>query len=181
MDIQSTVLRQASQEEMTIIQFIAGKVYGPTYLEILGQQQVNYMLGKLYSTSALWELMDQGHIFLIAQIQQQDVGFVTFNCTNAGKGIFKLQKLYVLPEMQGSGMGAFLVKEVIARVQQLEGKLLQLNVNRFNRARGFYEKLGFRVTEEVDIPIGEGYYMNDYVMEMVLEGERPFSDKLIVI
>lgn len=38
-----------------------------------------------------------------------------------------------------------------------------------NRARGFYERLGFNVTETVDIPIGEGYFMNDYVMEMDLE------------
>jgi len=28
----------------------------------------------------------------------------------------------------------------------------------------FYEKRGFTISEEVDIGIGEGYFMNDYIM-----------------
>ena len=126
------------------------------------------MLGKIYSTPSLLEQMQQGHIFLIVQSLQKDVGFVSFICLDFEQRIFKLQKLYVLPEMQGSGLGAYMVKAVIRHATHQGAKILQLNVNRFNPARGFYERLGFRVTETVDIPIGEGYFMNDYVMEMDL-------------
>ena len=42
---------------------------------------------------------------------------------------------------------------------------LQLNVNRVNNARIFYEKLGFKVLREEDIDIGHHYFMNDFVME----------------
>jgi len=42
---------------------------------------------------------------------------------------------------------------------------LQLNVNRNNNAKVFYEKIGFAVIKEEDIDIGNGYLMNDYVME----------------
>ena len=169
MENHSTLLLRADQEEMPIVQHIASAVYGPTYLGILGQAQVDYMLGKIYSTSALAEQLEQGHVFFIAKIRQRDVGFVSYSCENATQGVFKLQKLYVLPEMQGRGLGAFLVRAVSSQVRQRGGKILQLNVNRFNRAREFYEKLGFRIKESVDIPIGEGYFMNDYVMEKDLE------------
>lgn len=136
MDIRSTVLRQASREEMPIIQHIARIVYGQTYLAILGQPQVEYMLGKIYSTSALLEQLEQGHVFLIVQRQQQDVGFVSYNCAIEAQGVFKLQKLYVLSEMQGRGLGAYLVNTVTDQIRQRGGKILQLNVNRFKPGQG---------------------------------------------
>ena len=45
---------------------------------------------------------------------------------------------------------------------------LQLNVNRINKARFFYERLGFSVTREEDTDIGHDYFMNDFVMEKPL-------------
>jgi ribosomal protein S18 acetylase RimI-like enzyme len=45
---------------------------------------------------------------------------------------------------------------------------LQLNVNRNNPAKIFYEKLGFAVLNEEDIDIGNGYFMNDYVMQKMI-------------
>jgi ribosomal protein S18 acetylase RimI-like enzyme len=46
--------------------------------------------------------------------------------------------------------------------------ILELNVNRSNNAVTFYQKFGFTTTSEVDLPIGEGYFMNDYVMQKSL-------------
>lgn len=172
MNIPHTHLITAGKEEIPDIQKIARAAYGPTYLAILGQPQVDYMLGKIYSTSALWEQMQQGHIFLIAQRQKKEVGFISYNNPEPGQKNVKLQKLYVLPEQQGTGLGAWMLNEVISRVRRLGGKTLQLNVNRFNRAKGFYEKMGFRVKETVDISIGEGYFMNDFVMQLDLEDHK---------
>jgi ribosomal protein S18 acetylase RimI-like enzyme len=39
-----------------------------------------------------------------------------------------------------------------------------LNVNRNNKALGFYQKFGFVILREEDIDIGNGYFMNDYIM-----------------
>ena len=47
-------------------------------------------------------------------------------------------------------------------------KALQLQVNRYNKARNFYENLGFTVLYKADFDIGNGYFMNDYVMELSL-------------
>ena len=45
----------------------------------------------------------------------------------------------------------------------------ELNVNRSNRAVRFYEKMGMRKLREGDFPIGDGYYMNDYIMGLEIE------------
>jgi len=39
-------------------------------------------------------------------------------------------------------------------------------VNRYNKAKDFYEKAGFIIKETADIEIGGGFFMNDYVMEL---------------
>ena len=58
-----------------------------------------------------------------------------------------------------------LVEEVKRRLKMQGIHTLDLNVNRHNKAREFYEKLGFAVIQEEDVPIGP-YWMNDYVMRL---------------
>jgi ribosomal protein S18 acetylase RimI-like enzyme len=69
-----------------------------------------------------------------------------------------------LPETQGKGIG----KKVIEKIEKLalenHSTALSLNVNRFNSALNFYKKTGFEIINEVNIDIGKGYLMEDYVM-----------------
>ena len=41
---------------------------------------------------------------------------------------------------------------------------IELNVNRNNPSIGFYHHLGLRILRQGDFHIGNGYYMNDYIM-----------------
>src|SRR5690554_1860222 len=165
-------LRIASKEELAVVQHIATVAYHHSYIPILGQGQVDFMLRKIYNLDALSEQMDQGHLFIIGVEDGEDIGFASYNRTETDGTVFKLQKLYLLPEKSGTGLGRFLVNEVISKARAAGAKSLQLNVNRFNKARAFYEKLGFVIKEQVDIPIGERYYMNDFVMEKDLSAKR---------
>ncbi|HYH55710.1 MAG TPA: GNAT family N-acetyltransferase, partial [Anseongella sp.] len=67
----------------------------------------------------------------------------------------------------GKGTGRLLMNAVETKVRELGGRILELNVNRFNKARSFYEKLGFAVRRAADIPIGP-FFMNDYIMQKEL-------------
>jgi GNAT superfamily N-acetyltransferase len=156
----------AAKEELPIIQHIATVAYHHTYVPILGQDQVDFMLNKIYSLKSLSEQLENGHMFIIAREDEMDVGFASYSRKETVLGTYQLQKLYLLPELQGTGLGRFLIGEVISQVKEQGARCLQLNVNRFNKSRGFYEKMGFTIKEKVDIPIGERYYMNDYVMEL---------------
>jgi ribosomal protein S18 acetylase RimI-like enzyme len=60
--------------------------------------------------------------------------------------------------------------EVINRTIIAGNKNLLLNVNRENPALGFYKKKGFEVIKTEDIDIGNGYFMNDYVMRLKVGG-----------
>ena len=73
-----------------------------------------------------------------------------------------------MPETQGKGIGKKVIDEIGKLALENNSKALLLNVNRFNTALGFYKKIGFEVIEEVNIEIGNGYLMEDYVMEKKL-------------
>ncbi|MCW3113128.1 MAG: GCN5-related N-acetyltransferase, partial [Segetibacter sp.] len=81
------------------------------------------------------------------------------------KDIYKLQKLYVLPSLQKTGLGKELLQTVETVAKSMGGRTLQLNVNRKNIAKRFYERNGFAVIKEENIDIGSGYFMNDFVMQ----------------
>ena len=46
---------------------------------------------------------------------------------------------------------------------------MELNVNRNNKALGFYLHMGMKKASEGDFDIGNGFYMNDYIMSIDIE------------
>lgn len=161
------------KEDLNIIQDLANKIWPDAYKSILSNEQLKYMLDKFYSISALQgQLLDRNHIFLLANDNNKNVGFASYElcCKNAHEGISKakLHKLYVLPELQSKGIGKLLLNEVEKRVKNSHCDYLFLNVNRNNKAQEFYKKYNFQITKTEDIAIGEGFLMEDYVMEKLL-------------
>ncbi|MEH3113697.1 GNAT family N-acetyltransferase [Pedobacter terrae] len=158
-------LRKAKEADIEIIRDIATATWPSTYLDIIGQAQIDYMLDKMYSKAELLKQLMEGYIFLIAEEGENQIGFAGYSIIGHGERIYKLHKLYVLPSAHGKGVGKILVNEVFNQVKNAGGKALQLNVNKHNKAKDFYLKGGFTIKESVKLDIGEGYFMDDYIME----------------
>ncbi|WP_205512054.1 GNAT family N-acetyltransferase [Longitalea arenae] len=162
-------IRYATVEDLITIERLAREIWPVTYGEILSPDQLAYMLELIYSNSSLRkQLLDQQHIFLIVESGGKPVAFASYSTIEPG--ISKLHKIYVHPHTQGLGIGKKLIDHVIEQLQTGGIHTLRLNVNRSNKARFFYEKLGFTVVKEEDIDIGNGYFMIDYIMEKKLNG-----------
>jgi diamine N-acetyltransferase len=161
------VIRPASFTDIEIIRHIAYETWPSTYGELLGSEQVSYMLQKFYGTKALEEQMQNLHYFFVALKQYQPVGFVSFSAVEPG--VYKLQKLYVLPSEHKTGTGKKLLNTVESVAKSMGALKLRLNVNRKNTAFNFYRRNGFAVIAEEDIDIGNGYFMNDFIMQKELQ------------
>jgi diamine N-acetyltransferase len=161
-------VRTAGLDDINAIGYLAYQVWPVTYKEILSFEQLHYMLQHFYSPASLREQMvNKHHTFLIAEIEEDEpVGFASYSETS--KGIFKMHKLYVLPAIQGRNIGKTLLQVVEEQCREAGGKKLQLNVNRFNKAKNFYERHGFRIIKEEDVDLGNGVKQEDYVLEKVL-------------
>jgi diamine N-acetyltransferase len=79
----------------------------------------------------------------------------------------KLHKLYLLPSYHGKGIGKALLQEVARRMREAGQQSLTLNVNKDNqKAIDFYRSQGFVEVYKEVIDIGNGFVMDDVVMEL---------------
>jgi len=78
----------------------------------------------------------------------------------------KLNKLYVLPAAQGTGAGKALLHRAIEVAKAAGAGSLFLQVNKHNNAYTFYLKHGFVKEAEFKFDIGNGFFMDDYVMRL---------------
>ena len=156
-------------DDIAIIQEVNSKIWPETYSAILSSDQIAYMLEMMYSTAALQQQINDGHYFILAKDENNRVlGFAAYSLID--KEVFKLHKLYVLPNLHGKGVAKELLDYITNDIRFMGAKALDLNVNCYNyRAKAFYDKHGFKVLREEDIAIGHGYYMNDYYMRLYLD------------
>lgn len=161
------MITQATTHDIPAIQQIARITWTDTYGNILSAAQLEYMLDDIYSSQSLKEQMRTNHLFFVLKENAETIGFIDVEKISEEKT--KLHKLYLLPSEHGKGYGKQLMNFALAKAKEQHSSVLQLNVNRCNaRAIGFYKSCAFNIVEEVDIPIGNGYFMNDYVMEKMI-------------
>lgn len=165
-DSPAITLRRASDEDILLVRELSLQVWPATYASILSREQIDYMMNLMYSEAALHQQMKDDHRFLIVYNAGIPIGFASYS--QLEPGVFKLHKIYIITLQQGRGTGRYVIDQIIEGIREEGGTLLRLNVNRNNSAKDFYEKLGFVAVREEDLPIGNGYFMNDYVMEKVL-------------
>jgi GNAT superfamily N-acetyltransferase len=159
---------KAGPADAQLINNLAAMVWEPTYREILTKAQLDYMFEMMYSPASLQQQFNErGHQFLLAKQDGVFYGFASYEI-NYKPGITKIHKLYVLPESQGRGVGALLLKAIEREATTAGNTAVTLNVNRFNKAFHFYTKTGFTKAGEEDIHIGNGYLMEDFIMEKQL-------------
>ena len=111
--------------------------------------------------------MRSGHAYHIAYYNERPCGYVSIK--REEPGLYRIEKIYLLPEVQGNGLGRQLVERAFSIIRenaQEERVFVELNVNRENKALGFYLRLGFRIDRSGDFPIGNGFYMTDHIMRI---------------
>lgn len=157
-------IQKATLEDIPLIRELSFKIWPQTYAAIIPKEQIDYMLELMYSEDSLKKQMTEDSCrFIFVYDHERPVGFASFGPIEPG--IFKLHKIYILPDQQGKGTGRFVIDHIINTIKAENISALRLQVNRRNKAKDFYEKLGFAVLYEFDFPIGNGYVMDDYLME----------------
>jgi GNAT superfamily N-acetyltransferase len=159
-------ISDATEQDVSDILQIAEKTWWPTYSHFLSPDQIRYMLDTIYSGETIkTEIAAGPQTFLLLRDERGPLAFASYAVRPEDPLVYKLHKLYVLPEHHGKGLGRLLIEEIKARLRKKGIGILDLNVNRLNPARFFYEKTGFKIIREEDIPIGS-FWMNDYVMRL---------------
>lgn len=180
---------RASKKDIALIRKMADTSFRDTYKDILSPEQLDWMMNWMYSPDSLNFQMDHDHTYFLMYcnrsmtdakglyeeyedyaIRENYIPCGYISIERQEKKLFHLQKIYLLPQFKGKGLGKALIEKGLEFVKSFEikGCRIELNVNRKNKAIGFYQKMGFEIIESGDFEIGNGFYMNDYIMAITL-------------
>jgi ribosomal protein S18 acetylase RimI-like enzyme len=160
-------IKKATLTDIPVIYGVASEVWPKTYSHLMSKEQLDYMFDMMYSPVSLEKQMtEKGHNYFILFDNDVPQGYISIHIVD--DIILYLEKIYVLPTAQGKGFGAMLLDKAKEFAAKYSLNSIRLNVNRDNKSKFFYEHQGFKVISQRDLHIGQGYYMNDYIMEKML-------------
>lgn len=162
-------IEHALLKDIPLIQELARKSWESAYKEILGQAQIEYMLSTMYSTQELQNQIEENPNYHYVLIWNKNTvgGFMGFE-HHYEEQTTKLHRLYLLPEAQGKGLGKASLNFLKKEAKMNKDTRIILNVNKNNNARNIYESQGFTIYDEGVFDIGNGYVMDDFLMEFFL-------------
>lgn len=156
-------IRKATKQEIPLVRKLALDIWPKAFEKLLAPEQITYMLEMMYSEPALMADADRGVAFYILNFDGKDAGYAAIEKKTATT--YKLHKIYLAQHLHGKGVGKYLLGHMEQKVKEGKAQILQLNVNRQNQALDFYKRQGYTIVSSEDIDIGNGFFMNDYVME----------------
>jgi len=159
--------RPASAADIPLLRSLADRIWRASYPAMITLDQIEYMLDWMYSAEKIAEELAHGVHWEIALLEDDPAGFLSLTYHSAI--LAELNKLYLLPELQGRGLG----QAMLARAGQCAVARgcteLRLRVNKRNlRALRSYDRAGFRIVDNVVADIGGGYVMDDYILSRPL-------------
>nr|WP_314494332.1 GNAT family N-acetyltransferase [uncultured Chryseobacterium sp.] len=163
-------LIKATERDIPLIQDLAKRSWENAYADILSKEQMEYMLNTMYSQAEISKHFDNPHYhyFLVfdEKLKLWD-GFLGYE-NHYENQTTKLHRIYLVPESKGKGLGRNTLEFLNQRVKDAGDNRIILNVNKYNPAKSFYESQGYKVYDEGVFDIGNGFVMDDYLMENTL-------------
>jgi GNAT superfamily N-acetyltransferase len=157
-------IEKANISDIPMIIKLAKEIWPGSFKDILSAHQIAYMMHMMYSENSLKNQMNDNQVYLFIKIDEKLVGYASYELNYKHTDKMKVHKIYLSEETRGKGIGksVFHYLKDVATLNSLN--VITLNVNRYNTAISAYEKIGFVKSYVEDIDIGNGYLMEDYVM-----------------
>lgn len=145
---------------------VARTIWHAHYDPMIGAAQVDYMLARRLAPEALSAYLDaRDRWFDVLRADGAIAGYCSAALTAAPREL-KLEQLYLLPALHGRGLGGMMLRHVEARAHALGCGAILLQVAKLNAGSiAIYERAGYRIREAILIDIGEGFMMDDFLME----------------
>ena len=156
-------------ESLSAVRAIAEVIWPVTFAPILSPEQIAYMMNMMYAPEVMERELASGYHFEILQVDGKDAGYISYSPYEGHPDTAKLHKVYLLGEYHGRGLGQVMLEHAQEQCRKLGFAYIVLNVNKYNeRAIKAYRRNGFETAESVKNPIGNGFFMDDFVMKKKL-------------
>lgn len=158
-----TLHRVRTNKQTARVAALADTIWREHYGYFIDASQLDYMLAGMQSAAAIKTQTDNGYDYYLLRCDGKYVGYTALRCDP--DSIF-LSKLYLLREARGKGFAAEVMTFAENRCRRHGKVKIRLTVNRANTGSiAAYHRMGFVTVREEVADIGNGYVMDDYIME----------------
>lgn len=156
-----------TEEQVRILAELASEIWHEYFVSIISKEQIDYMVEKFQSYRALKKAIDEEHYtYFLGYDEGKLVGFC--GVKPDGSRLF-LSKLYLHKKSRGRGLSSVLLKRAIAFAEELGKQSVYLTCNKYNQnSLDIYRAKGFETIDSVKTDIGNGFIMDDYIMQLDL-------------
>ncbi|MFK7885745.1 MAG: GNAT family N-acetyltransferase [Gammaproteobacteria bacterium] len=165
-------LTKAGAADVPALAELAAIIWPEAFGDMITQAQIDYMLEHIQSAPAMTEQMSQGMHYWFIHCDDVRSGYAAVR-HDTDTATSHLSKFYLLPAVRGGTVASAALDHINAIARDRGSRTLALTVNKYNaRAIRFYDKRGFKTTQEVVMDIGGGFVMDDFCMELDLGGPQ---------
>ena len=152
--------------QIKLLSEFATDVFVDYYNDRIGSAQAKYMADMFLSEESIKKLMEKGAIFKLVFNDEQPVGLIEYILEP--EKVF-LSKFYVRKDKRHQGIGKMMLEDCKAYALSNNRNKIYLTVNKYNNPSiDIYYHEGFKQIDAVVNDIGNGYVMDDYIMELTL-------------
>jgi len=160
--------------DATMLSELGAKTFYDTYASDNTPENIDAYIRKSFSTEIqIDELSDPNIIFLIAELENEPVGYAKLKLDSKDESItgtkpIEIERIYSLQQYIGKGIGKALMQAAIDEAKQKACDSIWLGVWEKNpRAINFYKKWGFREVGTHIFMLGDDP-QRDFILELDL-------------
>jgi GNAT superfamily N-acetyltransferase len=159
-----------TEADFPVVAALAKTIWHAHYATIISVAQIDYMLAGRHTPENLHRYLKANDRWMcLLRLPGTPAGYCSWART-ATPDEMKLEQLYLLEEHRGKGLGGLMLRHIERHARQQDCRRLSLQVNKQNiDAVAIYQKAGFSLRQEIVVDIGNGFVMDDFVMEKSLQ------------
>lgn len=158
--------QQVTDTEIETLAAPADEIWHEFFPGIISDAQVDYMVEKFQSAPAMRQQIAEGYRYYLVYTGAELIGYTG---VHPEEELLFLSKLYLKKQHRGHGYGRKMIEFVAGLARELGKSGVYLTVNRYNENTiAVYHATGFETVRTQVADIGNGYVMDDYVMQLAV-------------
>lgn len=164
--IMELTFQQVTDTEIETLAALADEIWHEFFPGIISDAQVDYMVEKFQSAPAMRQQIAEGYRYYLVYTGAELIGYTG---VHPEEELLFLSKLYLKKQHRGHGYGRKMIEFVAGLARELGKSGVYLTVNRYNENTiAVYHATGFETVRTQVADIGNGYVMDDYVMQLAV-------------
>ena len=142
---------------------LATEIWHEYFTAIISKEQIDYMVEKFQSYPVLKKAIEEeNYTYFLAYEEGAMIGFCGVKPEK--------DRLYLHKKARGKGLSSILLKRAISFAREQDKKAIYLTCNKFNQhSLDVYRAKGFKDIDSVQTDIGQGFIMDDYILQLELD------------